>query len=161
MNLLKGFRRFRDETHLHLRVTCDANEESGVGEVVNEISGPTRKHFATKYYGIGLLRIGVVLMCRNPELKLKQRLTFSKADKRLSMDVTLDLAQMRQADHEKRKRIISERLTEEIPAVVRKYSIADFDDARFADDLKSWLRENGATHGAERDQPSKVGVNRP
>ncbi len=141
MDLLKGLRRSRDETHLHLRITSDANEESGVGEVVDEISGPTRKHFATKSYGIGILGIGVVLMCRNPELKFKQRLTFSKADKRLSMDVMLDLAQMRQADHQGRKRIIRERLAEEVPAVLRKYSIPDFDEERFVADLKHWLAE--------------------
>jgi hypothetical protein len=144
MELLKGLRRSRDETHLHLRITCDANEESGVGEVVDEISGPTRKNFATKNYGLSLLGIGVVLICRNPELKFKQRLKFSKSEKRLYMDVMLDLGQMRQADHERRKRIICERLAEEIPAVVRKYSVPDFDEERFAADLKSWLAEIGS-----------------
>lgn len=143
MKLLKGLSRSRDEEHLHLRITCDANEESGVGEVVDEISGLTRKYFATKNYGTGILGIGVVLMCRNPELNFTQRLTFSKSDKRLSMDVMLDLDQMRRADHERRKRIVAERLVQEIPAVLRKYSIRNFNNACFVEDLESWFTKIG------------------
>src|SRR5689334_2516327 len=123
MHLLKGLRRSRDETHLHLGITCDANAESGVGIVVNEISGPTRKHFAAKNYGIGVHGIGVVLMCRDPELNFKRRLRFSKKDKMLYMDIMLDLNQMRQAEHGVRKRIVVERLADEVPAVLHKYSI--------------------------------------
>ena len=145
MELLKGLRRSKDETKFDLFITSDANSESGVGQVAVEICGPTRKHFATKNYGAGLRGIGVVLMCRNPELNFKQRLRLSKTDKKLSMDVMLDLAQMRDAGHEGRRQIIRERLTEEIPAVVRKYSIGEFDDARFAEDLKAWLTEIGGT----------------
>lgn len=118
MDLLKGLRRSRDETKFDLFITSDANSESGVGEVAVEICGPTRKHFATRNYGAGLRGIGVVLMCRNPELNFKTRLRLSKKDKRLSMDIMLDLAQMHDADHNGRKQMICERLTEEIPAVV-------------------------------------------
>lgn len=128
---------------MHLRITCDVNEGSGVGEVVGEISGPTRRHFVPKDYGIGLAGVAVVLMCRDPERNFQRRLRFARKEKTVFMDVMLDLAQMREADHSGRKQIIRERLTEEIPAVVRKYSIGDFDDARFAEDLKAWLAEIG------------------
>ena len=128
---------------MHLRITCDVNEESGVGEVVGEISGPTRRHFVPKDYGIGLAGVAVGLMCRDPERNFQRRLRFARKEKTVFMDVMLDLAQMREADHSGRKQIIRERLTEEIPAVVRKYSIGDFDDARFAEDLKAWLAEIG------------------
>ncbi len=128
---------------MHLRITCDVNEESGVGEVVGEISGPTRRHFVPKDYGIGLAGVAVVLMCRDPERNFQRRLRIARKEKTVFMDVMLDLAQMREADHSGRKQIIRERLTEEIPAVVRKYSIGDFDDARFAEDLKAWLAEIG------------------
>lgn len=80
-------------------------------------------------------------MCRNPELNFKRRLRLSKSDETLYMDIMLDLAQMRDADHDVRRQIVFERLLKEVPAVVRKYSIKDFDDARFAEDLKAWLRE--------------------
>ncbi len=126
---------------MFVRITSDANEESGVGEVVDEISGPTRKHFALKEYGAGLHGIGVVLMCRDPELNFKRRLRFSKKDKKLYMDVMLDLEEMSQSSHERRKQIILERLAEEIPATLSKYSIRDFDGVRFVKDLRAWLKE--------------------
>ena len=138
---------------MHLRITSDANAESGVGEVVFEISGPTRKHFVSKDYGVGLLGVAVVLMCRNPELNFQRRLRFARKEKTVFMDVMLDLEQTRHADHERRKRIVVERLAEEIPAVLRKYSIQDFDEARFAEDLKSWVTEIGATPGVARKTP--------
>jgi len=128
---------------MHLRITSDANAESGVGQVVDEISGPTRNHFARKQYGAGLLGVVVVLMCRNGALNFKRRVRFAKKDKTLFMDAMLDLDEMRQAEHGVRKRIVAERLTDEIPTVLHKHSIPDFDDARFIEDLKSWLTEIG------------------
>jgi hypothetical protein len=145
MHPLRGLRRSRDETRFHLGITCDTNTESGVGKVVDEISGPTENHFVAKNYGLGLHGIGVVLMCRDPELNFKRRLRFSKKDKMLYMDIMLDLGQMRQAEHGVRKKIVVERLGEEIPTVLSKYSIGDFDEARFVKDLKGWLTEIAET----------------
>jgi len=122
---------------MHLRVTSDANAESGVGPVIDEISGPTRRHFVPKDYGDGLSGAAVVLMCRNPDLNFKRRLRFARKEKTVFMDVMLDLTQMRQVAHDVRKQIICERLMEEIPAVVRKYSIANFDVMLFEHDLKA------------------------
>ena len=127
---------------MRLMVVCDANQESGVGEVIYDICGPTHLHFVSKNYGNGLSGIGVVLMCRDPELNFKRRIRFSRKEKTVYIDVMLDLMQMRQLAHNVRKRIICERLTEEIPAVVRKYSIAGFDDVLFEQDLKAWLTGN-------------------
>src|SRR5262245_23678805 len=135
---------------MHLRITSDANAESGVGRVVEEMSGPTRRHFVPKDYGVGLLGIAVVLMCRNPELNFQRRLRFARKKKTVFMDVMLDLEQMRQADHERRKRIVIERLVDEIPAVLRDYVIRDFDEVRFAQDLKSWFAETGLTSAPDK-----------
>ena len=126
---------------MHLRITSDANSESGVGEVVGEMSGPTRRHFASKNYGGGLLGFVIVLMCRNPELNFQRRLRFARKEKTVYMDFMLDLERMRSAEHERRKRIVVERLAQEIPEVLSKYSIRDFDEARFVEDLKGWLIE--------------------
>src|SRR4030095_12577886 len=130
---------------MHLRITSDANAESGVGRVVNEMSGPTRRHFVPKDYGVGLLGIAVVLMCRNPELNFRRRLRFARKEKTVFMDVMLAVEQRRQADHERRKRIVIERLLDEIPAVLRDYAIRDFDEVRFGQDLKSWFAGTGLT----------------
>ncbi|MFT3684298.1 MAG: hypothetical protein QM783_05120 [Phycisphaerales bacterium] len=114
-----------------------------MAEVIYDISGPTEDHFRSKEYGVGLAGIGVVLMCRNPELNFKRRIRFSRKEKILYMDVMLDLAQMRESHHNERKQIVFARLIEEVLAVVRKYSISEFDDARFAEDLKEWFVEIG------------------
>lgn len=127
---------------MHLRITSDANSESGVGQVVDEMSGPTRRHFASENYGGGLLGFVIVLMCRNPELNFRRRLRFARKEKTVYMDVMLDLERMRSAEHERRKRIVVERLAQEIPEVLSKYSIRDFDEARFVEDLKGWLDRN-------------------
>ena len=54
----------------------------------------------------------------------------------------LDLEEMRQADQQIRKKIVAERLADEVPDVLRKYSISDFDKVRFIEDFKSWLLES-------------------
>jgi hypothetical protein len=124
---------------MFLRISSDANEESEVGRVLADISGATRRHFLAKDYGIGLLGVVVVLMCRNPALNFKRRVRFSKREKMIFMDVMLDLNEMRRAQHEGRKRAITERLADEVPTVIHGYSIGDFDEPRFAEDLKGWL----------------------
>ena len=59
----------------------------------------------------------------------------------------LDLEEMRQADQQIRKKIVAERLADEVPDVLRKYSISDFDKVRFIEDFKSWLLEiNKSVH---------------
>jgi hypothetical protein len=53
----------------------------------------------------------------------------------------LNLEEMKQADHETRKRIVADHLAEEIPPIVRKYKFKDFDEPCFTEDLKNWLSE--------------------
>ncbi|SRR6266545_4256252 len=126
---------------MHVFITSDANQESGVGEFVDKVSGRTDAHFHEKDYGVGLHGLVVVLMCRNPDLKFKQRIRLSKKEKKLYMDIMLNLDEMKDATHETRKCIITERLANEVPAILRKYSIRDFDEERFVADLRSWLQE--------------------
>jgi hypothetical protein len=122
-------------------ITCDANEESGLGEVLDDVTTPTEDHFRTRDYGADVRRIFVVLMCRDPALNFKRRIRFVKKTKVLYVDVMLNGEEMKQADHETRKRIVAEHLAQEIPAIVRKYKFKDFDEPRFAEDLKNWLSE--------------------
>ena len=39
------------------------------------------------------------------------------------------------------------RLADEVPAVMRKYALKEFDEARFIQDLSSWLTEFAAISG--------------
>jgi hypothetical protein len=79
-------------------------------------------------------------MARNPELNFKRRIRFLKKVRTLYLDIMLDLEQLRQVDDNGRKRIVINRLEKEIPVVLQKYSIQDFDELRFVKDLKSWLK---------------------
>ena len=128
---------------MHFRITSDANTESGLGEIVDELSGPARQFFAEKDYGAGLLGIVVVLMCRDPELNFERRLRFARKETKLFMDVMLDLDQMRHASPARRKAIVADRLVREIPEVVSKYPIGVFDETHFVGDLKKWMVERG------------------
>jgi hypothetical protein len=124
---------------MDLRITCDADQKSGVGEVVGDLSGPTRKHFASRDYGSGLPGLGVVLICRDPGLNLKRRIRLSKRDRTLYMDVMLQLPDMTALAHDERCRIIMQKLEQEISQTLTKYEFAEFDQARFESDLRAWF----------------------
>jgi hypothetical protein len=126
---------------MHLRITSDSNSESGVGEVVSDVSGPTRRFFVARDYGVGLSGIVVVLMCRDPELRFKRRVRFARKELKLFFDLMLDLDEMTPLEHAERKKIILDRLLDEIPAMVRKYSISAFDEMGFECDLRECFSE--------------------
>ena len=52
----------------------------------------------------------------------------------------LDLSQMKSADLVKKKMIMSELLLKEIPEIVSKYKIDDFDLQRFIEDFRQKFR---------------------
>jgi hypothetical protein len=66
-----------------------------------------------------------------------------KKEKKLYIDIMLDLPQMKAADLLTRKSIVAERLSTEIPEVVSAYKIREFDASRFIDDLQAWIVEAG------------------
>jgi len=132
---------------MHLRLTGDIATQSGLGIIIDDWSGLTRQHFVAKDYGNGLLGLVVVLVCQDSELNLKRRIRLSKKEKKLYLDIMLDLDEMRQADQQVRKKYVAERLADEVPDVLRKYSISDFDKVRFIEDFKSWFLEiNKSVH---------------
>lgn len=121
-------------------ITSDTKDESSVGNVSGDLSGPTRKRFRTKDYDPGVAGVVVVLMCRDPRLKFKRRVRFVKKEKYLYMDIMLELEQMVPLDHVSRRRILIERICDEAPAILRKYRLKDFDEARFVEVFRSWLQ---------------------
>jgi len=124
---------------MHFQITADTNKESGVGEVVDELTGPTRQQFISQNYGSGLPRLCVVLMCRDPELTFKRRVRFSKKEQTLYMDIMLHLPEMISLTHAERRRTIVQRLEQEIPEVLTKYAFQDFDQPRFERDVHDWF----------------------
>jgi len=101
------------------------------------------RFFEEKDYGESVAEIGIILMCQDASLNLKQRIRFSKQEKKLSMDIMLDLEQMMQLDHESRRKIIAEKIVTEVPLVLRKYKFKDFDLPRFSKDLSDWFKQHG------------------
>ena len=59
------------------------------------------------------------------------------------MDIMFSLPDMIALDDEGRKRLVAERLWQEVPAIVSKYKIQDFDTERFLADYENWLRGTG------------------
>ena len=119
-------------------ITGDTDSISGLGPLIYGVSGPARKHFVARDYGTGLLGVVVVLMCQDPNLKLKQRVRFAKTERKLYLDVMLGLEQMRRLDPKDRKQVVGERMLDEIRIFLKKYSFPEFDAERFLDELENW-----------------------
>ena len=62
-----------------------------------------------------------------------------KKEKTLYMDIMLDSKKMKSSVAKTRRRIIAQALEDEIPGVLSRYKIADFDMNRFVTDLKAWI----------------------
>lgn len=124
-------------------ITCDANAESGLSEVIFGTNKAFKEYFGDRFYddsGIGLF---IVLMCRDPIWNFKQRIRFLKKKNTLYLDIMLVLDVMSRASLATRKSIVGEKIVTEVPQIVAKYKFKDFDLKRFSSDLKSWFEQNG------------------
>lgn len=124
-------------------ITCDANIESGVSEVIYGMNKAFDEYFGDRFYddsGIGLF---IVLMCRDPQWNFKQRIRFVKKRNTLYVDIMLDLDEMRRSDLSARKRIVGEKIVNEVPQIAAKYKFKGFDLRRFTRDLREWFEQNG------------------
>jgi hypothetical protein len=129
---------------MEVSVSGDFYWEARLDQVIHTLSGPEyQQYFDERDYGDGLNRIGVMLVCQEPEFNLKRRIRLTKKDKILTMDIMLGLPEMKVADAQLRRHIVAERLLKEVPEVVSKYEIDNFDSTRFIDDFKSWVGKTG------------------
>jgi len=127
---------------MKLNILSDTNSESRVAEALDALPLlELRRYVAERDYGQGLACLLIGIICRNPTLNLKPRVRFTKKDKTLSMDVMLHLPDMMALDDLGRTRVIAQYLSDEVPAVISKYAIQDFDSARFLADFEKWIRE--------------------
>jgi hypothetical protein len=121
-------------------ITGDIDVASGLSEVIFDWAGPARRHFMPKKYGTSLLGLGIILMCQEPRLGLKQRVRFTKKDKQLYVDIMLDLDAFKKIDDNKiRKKLVANNISKEVPRILRKYSFPDFAEDHFIADFNSWL----------------------
>ena len=129
---------------MKLNILGDTHWESKVDQIIDALTDlDYRSYFEELDYGSGLHKVAVFLMCQNPELNLKQRIRLSKKEKILYMDVMLDLPTMKSVDMPTRKRIVAEKLIKEIPSIISKYKLPDFDTPKFIADLHAWIHSIG------------------
>jgi hypothetical protein len=111
-------------------ITSDSNHETKIGDQVTH-QFPSREiedWFHFKNYGNDLVDIFIVLMCRNPEYNFKQRIRMDRKDKALYIDLMLDydyfVSDITQDD---RIKVVANKMINEIPPIIKKYKLKDFD----------------------------------
>ncbi|MGO1070815.1 hypothetical protein [Lysobacter sp. CA199] len=95
--------------------------------------------FQNRHYGEGLKDIRVMLMCCDAQTASSQRHRYHKDRAALSMDVMLDLDRFIAATHAQRRQWIYDAMLEEIPRIIRKKKLKDFDLDAFQADLRTRL----------------------
>ena len=136
--------KYGDDRTMKFFVTYDANIESGLIDLLNKMNDEGfYDYFAEKFYDDSGIEIVVILMCRSPYLKFKQRIRFSKKENRLYTDIMLGYEHMTTTATAGRKRYVAEKLINEVPQIIAKYKFRDFDLKRFSSDLSHWFEDHG------------------
>jgi GGDEF domain-containing protein len=127
---------------MRFNLLSDADWDSKIDKVLDTFSDfGYRRFFEEKNYGNSLDGITVVFMCRNPEHNFKQRIKHSKAEKKVYLDIMLDLNQFKQIEQRERERIVAQKLISEIPPIIDRYKFNDFDLPNFEIDLRKLLKK--------------------
>lgn len=121
-------------------ILADFYWETQIDKVLESLSNTGyRRFFLEQDYGVSLDGITVVLMCQAPYLNLKQRIRLSKKEKKIYLDIMLDLPHFLEIAQKERERIIVDKLIAEIPPIIAKYKLEDFNLAEFEKDLENWM----------------------
>lgn len=127
---------------MRFNILSDTDWDSKVDKVLDTLTDfEYRRYFEEKNYGDSLEGITIVFMCRNPEYNFKQRIRYSKKEKKIYLDIMLDLNQFRQIEQGERERIVAQRLVAEIPPIIAKYKFPDFDLTKFETDIRKLLKK--------------------
>lgn len=121
-------------------LTCDANWESKISHALRSLDSG-REFFAGCCYGEDLQDIGIVLMCRDPELAFVQRNRYYKDRAALSMDVMFDLPMFIAATHAQRRLWVHDAVLAEVLRIIAKKKLKDFDLPAFEADLRAYLSQ--------------------
>ncbi len=124
---------------MRLFITCDSYWEAKIDKVLNTLYHTGYKHFFDRQnYGSSLDGVAIVLICQDSSLNLRQRIRFSKKEKTIYLDILLDLNQFLLIDQKQREEIVAGRLIHEVPAIIGKYKLKDFDLPKFEADFRAW-----------------------
>ena len=140
VNYHLGIRWLNKELFLRLNITADFSSESGIDEVLSTLSKTKYfQFFKPKSYGDDLEGICIILMCQNPALNLRKRIRFSRKEKKIYMDVMLNLDDYSRATLEWRLQNTITMILNEISENLKKYNLSSFDVESFMSDLKQLL----------------------
>jgi hypothetical protein len=125
---------------MRFNILGDYTASSGVGIVLDNLTDKKyREFFQGKNYSQEIENITVVIMCQNPALELKQRIRFSKKEKKIYLDIMLDLSLISSMSYLQKETYIIERIVKEVPIIIEKYKIKDFNLVQFNTDLQEAL----------------------
>ncbi len=126
-------------------IVSDSNYEAKLDQVMDTF--PQRELEDLLYfkkYGDDLKDIAIILMCRNPEYNFKQRIRMDKKNKILYIDLMLDYHYfVSDITQEDRINVVAKKIIEEVPQIVKKYKLKDFDINLFIEDLKKYFKKIG------------------
>lgn len=128
---------------MYIFITGDYNVESKVNEVLNRLYDlKIDEYFSKQDYCGELYGFSLVLMCRDKIHNFTQRKRYDKKERKIRMDIMLDLEEFIKIDSSERERIVAQKLVEELPLALAKYKFKNFDLPRFTEDLRSWFINN-------------------
>lgn len=121
-------------------ITCDSFWEAQVDRVIDLIDDTGyKRYFSEEDYGTSLQGVTVVLVCQDPNLNLKERSRLSKKEKKIYLDIMLDLNLFLGINQKEREKIVVAKLIAEIPPIIAKYKLDDFNIEKFEKDLRFWI----------------------
>jgi len=131
---------------MKFKVLLDYDTLSGLREVDIDLVDNYKfnDYFINKNYSCSqIIKIVIILFCRNPEYEFKQRIRLYKNDKVLYIDLMFDLNIMKELDHNSRCELTASKFINEIPIIIKRYikrkQITNFDIERFTDDLTNFF----------------------
>lgn len=125
---------------MRFNILSDSDWEAKIDKVTDYLlDSGYRRFFEDKNYGNSLDGITIVLMCTGHEQNLKQRIRYSRKEKKVYMDIMLDLNQFKRIDQQERTQIVVDKLLNEVIPIIKKYKFEDFDKPKFEDDFNKFF----------------------
>lgn len=130
---------------MRFSIVSDTSYEAKVDQVTGAFPARELEDWLYfKNYGSDLIDIGIVLMCRNPEYNFKQRIRLDKKNKILYIDLMLDYYYfVSDISQENRIKVVVKKIMNEIPPIINKYKLKDFNLYLFMEDLKEFFTKIG------------------
>jgi hypothetical protein len=121
-------------------IGCDIDWETRVDSVRDELIA---LHFEPSFegdqYGPGIEMIAILLTCRDPSHKFRQRTKWIADERILETDILLPHSEMIAATPEQRRTILVQALLNEVPRVIEKKKVSDFDSGLLAASMKEFF----------------------